>query len=409
MMELIKSLRPYGGAWVWASLVVLTGAILWLTISVEEINWSLGAFHPSPLSHTMPEEDFSNLWSAGQLVRMGKLDWLYSANLFQEWKENRFGSPLYVNDWIYPPTVLLVGVPLSFLPLVPAYLLWDIGTLAIAVCLLRYARLSWPILIVGLAAPATWRSLILGQYGVVTGALVVAGLLMAPRYPIRAGIMLGLSTIKPQQGIVVPIAWLAAHYWRAFAVAAATFGILSVGVGLWLGSHAWVLFLVQSSAMAREILNAPPPQPYIGTGVSVFWMLRTMGSGIAPAYAVHCIFAVVAIFFVYRAWRIPNAEPMARMAVTACLSLIITPYGFAYDMVAYSIGVAAIVANNKWRLRFVDVILWLWPAYCPVVTVVSGALFTPLIILVAATQAWNQMVQGERSMLDYRRDRNGDE
>jgi hypothetical protein len=288
---------------------------------------------------------------------------------------------------------LLIGVPLSFLPLVPAYILWDTGTLAIAVVLLRYARLSWPVLIAGLAAPATWRSLILGQYGVITGALVVAGLLMAPRYPLRAGLMLGLSTIKPQQGIVVPIAWLAARYLRAFAAAAATFVILSLGVGLWLGSHAWGLFFVQSSAMARDILNAPPPQPYMGTGVSVFWMLRTMGFDIAPAYAAHCVAAVLAMFFVYRAWRLPNAQPMARMAVTACLSLIITPYGFAYDMVAYSIGVAAIVANNGWRLRFVDVILWLWPAYCPVVTVVSGALFTPLVILVATTQAWKQMTR----------------
>lgn len=377
----------------WVFLGVFYTMTLLATVQAEKAIWSTGSLHPSPVSHAMPEGDFVNLWTAGHLVRTGRVSWLYSSDLFQEWKTNQFGKSLPSSDWIYPPTVLFIGVPLSFLPLASAFLLWGIGTLAIAVALLRHARLPWTILIVGLAGPATWRSLTLGQYGVITGALVVAGLLLAPRYPIRAGIMLGISTIKPQQGAIVPIAWLAARNWRAIAVAAIISGIMAMGIILWLGLTPWELFFTQSSAMARRILEALPPQPTISTGVSVFWMLRTMGSGIALSYTVHFIFAIVAIVFVFRAWRISGANPMMRMSCTACLSLMIMPYGYTSDMVAYSIAVAAIVANNHWRLRLVDVFLWLWPALCPVVTANSGVLFTPCVVMAASFLAWKQMTR----------------
>jgi hypothetical protein len=367
---------------------------LWLSFAFYVLigNWAMGPFHPSP-THVMPEEDFANLWTAGHLVRAQRLDWLYSSDLFQAYKEGQFGKPLLHQDWIYPPTVLLFGVPLSFLPLVPAYLIWNVGTFAIAVMLLRHASVPWPTLIFGLLAPATWRSLILGQYGTITGALVVAGLLLAPRYPIRAGIMLGLSTVKPQQGIIVPIAWLAARYWRAISAASLTAAMMAVVIVLWLGVHAWVLFFTHSASMARGILNALPPQPNISNGTSVFWMLRTIGLSIELSYFLHIIVALGCAALLYRAWRMPNAEPSARMCVTACLSLMVMPYGYTSDMVAYSLAVAFIVANNQWQLRLIDVFLWLWPVYCPFFSIGSDVLFTPLVIGIAAARAWKQMLR----------------
>jgi hypothetical protein len=375
----------------WIILGCFSFRILILYILMKKLNWSMGSLHPSPFNHSMPEGDFANLWSAGQLVRAGSLDSLYSSPLFQAWKESQFGVPLYREDWIYLPTVLFIGVPLSFLPLDFAYVLWDAVTLVVAVFLLRYARLPWPVLIMGLAAPATLMSLLEGQYGTITGALVVAGLLLAPHYPIRAGIMVGISTIKPQQGVIVPIAWLAGRSWRAIAAAAIMFGSMGVALTLWLGLNAWILFVTQSGAMARQILEASPPQPYINCGVSVFWMFRTMGFSIAFAYTMQIIVALVALAFTHRAWQMPDADPLVRMAFTVCLSLMITPYAFNTDMVAYSIAVAVIVAHNHWRLRLIDVFLWLWPAYCPIVTMYSGVLFTPLFVGIAAFQSWKQI------------------
>ncbi len=370
---------------------VLAAALFLLTLIDFRINCSLGWSHPSPASHTMPEGDRASLWMAGHLARLGQLDWLYNSQLFEAWRQQRFGAALRGEPWVYPPTVLLIGVPLSFLPLLPAFLLWDGATLAVAVLLLRRARVPWPILTVGLAAPATWRVLVLGQYGLLTGALVVAGLLIAPTQPVRAGIMLGLSTLKPQQGLIVPVAWLSARNWRAIGAAAAVFAVMALAVAAAFGGQAWMLFLTRSEPAIRALLEAPLPQPNINTGVSVFWMARTIGSGLPAAYAVQDAAALGAVVLVYRAWRMPRADPFARMAATVCLSLIITPYGYTSDMVAYSIAVAAIVAGNGWRLRLIDGLLWLWPAICSIVTIKTGLLLTPIIVAIAAALAWRQM------------------
>jgi alpha-1,2-mannosyltransferase len=375
----------------WTLLVLFGAVAIYGSVHFTASDWSMGPFHPGPLSRTMPEEDFANLWSAGHLVRLGRLDWVYSSQLFEAWKQGQFGTSLRTQDWIYPPTVFLLGVPLSYLPLVPAFVLWDIGTLIAAILLLRWARLPWPILLAGLLGPATWRSLILGQYGTITGALVIAGLLMAASKPIRAGIMLGFVTLKPQQGVIVPVAWFAARFWRAIVAAGVTFGLLAGAIILWLGPQAWILFLTRSSMMARGILVTPPPQPNINTGVSVFWMCRTMGSSVAVAYDAQFVVAVIAVILTYLAWRKQNVDNLARIALTACLSLMITPYGYTSDMVAFSIAVAIIVNNNRWRLRVVDVFLWLWPFYCVIVTTVSGILFTPFVVAIAASLSWRQM------------------
>ncbi len=376
-------------AWTFVLLVALVTILITL-IGIQAL-WSLGPDRPALASGTMPEGDLASLWMAGHLARLGQLDWLYDSRLFEAWRHRRFGEALIGQPWIYPPTVLLLGVPLSFLPLAAAFAVWNVATLAVAVLLLRHARLPWPILLAGLGAPATWRSLILGQYGVVTGALVVAGLLLAPRRPVRAGVMLGLVTLKPQQGLIVPVAWLAARNWRAIAAAAATFAALALTVAAWLGVHAWVLFATGSRLSLREILEAPLPQPNIDTGASVFWMARTLGTGMPAAYALQGIATAAAVVLAFRAWRRPGADPLARMAVTVCLSLFVTPYGYTSDMVAYSVAVASVVARNGWRVRPTDVLLWLWPGFCPVVTATTGFLLTPVALATVAAMAWRRM------------------
>lgn len=383
------------GVLTWTFVLLLALSVVLLTLLGIRSDWSLGPNHPSPGVGSMPEGDLASLWMAGHLTRLGQLDWLYDSRLFEAWRQRHFGEALVSQPWIYPPTVLLLGVPLSFLPLAAAFALWNVATLAAAVLLLRHARLPWPILLAGLGAPASWRSLMLGQYGVVTGALVVAGLLLAPHRPVRAGVMLGLVTLKPQQGLIVPVAWLAARNWRAIAVAAAVFAALALAVAAWVGGHAWVLFATQSRLSLREILEAPLPQPNINTGASVFWMARTLGTGMPAAYALQGLAAVVAAILAYRAWRRPEADPLARMAVTACLSLLVTPYGYTSDMVAYSVAVAVVVARNGWRPRPIDVLLWLWPGFCPVVTTTTGLLLTPMAIATAATMAWRRMTPPE--------------
>jgi hypothetical protein len=379
----------------WALLAVLTALILTMNIVQTRADWSRGPLHPTPTSHAMPEEDFANLWAAGKMVRAGDIAGLYGAASFEAWRQKAFGADVQEEDWVYPPTVLLLGVPLSFLPLLAGFLLWDAVTLLLAVLLLRAAGLRWPVLLFGLLGPAAWRSLTLGQYGVLTGALVVAGLMLAPRYPVRAGILLGISTLKPQQGIIAPFAWAGASNFRAMIAAALTFAAMAVAVALLFGA-AWQLFISGAGTNMRHLLDAPPPQNYISDGTSVFWMLRTMGAGIAPAYAGQIFMALAAAGLGYWVWRRP-APALPRVALSVCLSLLIMPYGFTSDMVAFSIALALLIAEADWRLTPLDVAIWLWPAYCPLMTLKTGWLLTPLVIICVAARAWRGILKSPPS------------
>jgi hypothetical protein len=238
----------------WALLVVLTALILAMNIMQARVEWSRGPLQPNPASHSMPEEDFANLWAAGKMVRAGDIAGVYGAATFQACRQAAFGADVQREDWVYPPTVLLIGVPLSFMPLLAGFLLWDAATLILAVLLLRGAGLRWPVLLFGLLGPASWRSLSLGQYGVLTGSLVVARLILAPRYPIRAGIMLGMSTFKPQQGIIAPFTWAGARNFKAIIAAAMTFVVMAVAVRLWtvIGGERSVLKYVSTRSAEKR-------------------------------------------------------------------------------------------------------------------------------------------------------------
>ena len=244
------------------TLLTLLATLLFVSMAAAiRIDWSRGWAHPSPVSSEMPEQDFANLWLAGHIARLGHLEWLYEPRLFESWRNHAFGGKLAAEPWIYPPTVLLLGIPLSFLSLVMAFLLWNVATLLVAVLALRHARLPWSILLVGLGAPATWRSLAFGQYGVITGALVVAGLLLAPRHPVRAGLMVGLCTLKPQPALTVPIAWLAARNWRAIGIAALLFAVMGAAITLCFGTRAWILFFTQPGCRCGLSSRRRHPSP----------------------------------------------------------------------------------------------------------------------------------------------------
>jgi hypothetical protein len=85
--------------------------------------------------------------------------------------------------------------PLAYLPYLPSYLLW-------------------------LAAPPVFFNVMYGQTGFLTGGLIGLGLVLLGRRPILAGILVGLASVKPHFGVLIPLALIAGGYWRVFAAVA---------------------------------------------------------------------------------------------------------------------------------------------------------------------------------------------
>lgn len=370
-----------------ALFMVLAAMLVRLYVQVAQVHGDILAAWPY---YKMPDADFTNIWAAGALARTGHLGTLYSPPAFQAWKESLLGRVIERGDWIYPPGVLPAGALLSWLPLPVAFWAWNAASLVAMILVLRRAGLGWAVVALTIVSPAEYRCLALGQLGGMFGCFALAGLLLAREKPVFSGILLGLVTLKPQSGVIVPAAWLAARCWPALLAGAGTAAVLAVIPLLWFGPQSWVLFVTQAGPAARAILQARFPQTYQLNGVSIFWMCRSLGLGNGVSYGVQAGGALAASFLVFWAWR-GGGDRVVLAGFTMFLSLFVMPYAYNTDMVGYTAALVALAARRGWRISLGDGLLWLWPGYVTVLTYVTGFLATPLVVAAAALIAWRQL------------------
>lgn len=145
---------------------------------------------------------------------------------------------------------------------------------------------------------------------------------------IWAGIALGILTIKPQLGVLVPIALIASLNWKTFLSASVTtlaFAGLSAGM---LGVGVWQVFWPQApvATMVMELGGVEWAKT-----VSIYASFRQMGLGHTPALRVRLVVCLVALVCVWIAWR--RTDGMAvRAHVLAGATLLVTPFALSYDL-----------------------------------------------------------------------------
>jgi hypothetical protein len=353
-----------------------------------------GFFSARPIANTppcdSPQCDFSAFWPAGRLARAHDYVTLYHPDLFLAFRQHVLFAGANRLSWFYPPPSLLPAMGISFLPFETGFIVWVALLILLAVLALRAAGLSWPVVLLGLLSPAALWDIQLGQLGLITGALLVAGLLLAPRTPRPAGALLGLLIIKPQAALLLPVVFLAARAWRVIAAAMLTLLVTLLAVWALLGGQVWVQYFTAGRETTQAVLKAALyPHGYATFGVSVFWMARSLGGGLAISYALQAVAALAASVLAWRIWRRP-VPVLDRMALTVFLSLLATPYGYTDDMVGWSVALAALAERRGWRISLLDALFWLWPALCPIVTNKTGILFTPIIVALAVLRTWHR-------------------
>jgi len=52
------------------------------------------------------------------------------------------------------------------------------------------------------------------------------------------------------------------------------------------------------------------------------------------------------------------------------------------------VALAALAARRGWRIDVLDALLFLWPAFCPIVFMRTGVLLTPAVVAVAAARVF---------------------
>jgi alpha-1,2-mannosyltransferase len=363
--------------------LLLLALLLNLTVRVAAVHGDFvgGRYH-------LPAADFTNIYAAGALARAGELAAVHDPAQYEAYKTALLGRVPERADWVYPPPALALGGVFSFLPALPAFYTWVLASLAVMALLLRRAGLGWAVVAFTLLSPAGWRCLALGQPAGLLACAAGAGLLLAGRRPALSGLLLALLGVKPQTALLAPLALLAGRYWRACLWFALFGALVCAAPLLWFGVPAWSLYLHGAKGGAQALLLAPFGQSYQLNGISVFWMLRSLGTGAAYAWAGQALAGFAGAVLLWRAWRLYPGEPRALVALALLLSLFLTPYGFSSDLVGYSLALAMLAEARGWRVSLLDGVLWLWPGFIVLGTALTGVEFTPLFVAVASIRAW---------------------
>lgn len=286
--------------------------------------------------------DFISYWAAAKLGLAGNPAAAYdfAAHRAVELQATMVGGLPFG----YPPCFLLLAAPFGLFPYPSAAVAWVVLTFA---CYAVAVRKCAPgALWLALSLPPVLVNAITGQAGFLTAALFVGGAVLLPKRPLAAGLLLGLLVVKPQLGLVLPFALVAAREWRALAGAAASsVGLLLVGLIVfgWQTYAAWVGQAGLFASVASEGLAGWHRM------ASVYAALRFAGLGAGPAWILHGLVAFAAIAATILLWR-RRAEWGARIGALAAATLLVSPYMFGYDTLILIAPLAWLVARGRHQL-----------------------------------------------------------
>jgi hypothetical protein len=323
-------------------MVAYPAMMLVLTVAATVfVLWSNGGVMPNGAPFGT---DFVSYWVAAREALAGNPLVPYDRALFEPAQRALFPDAGYF-AFFYPPHFLAYMLPFGALPFHAALGAWM--AVSFGACLWVLTRISGnavQTLVLALAFPAAFLTIAHGQNAFLSAALFGGGLALLPKRPVLAGILFGLLTYKPQLGLLIPLALLAAGQWRAIAAAGATLGLLVAGSALLLGPQVWIAFLAQSDqAMEALTLGLVGWQKMI----SAYAGLRLSGVPDGAAMATHAALAFAVAASIVWAWLPQNGiahETKAALLLTG--ALIATPFGLNYDLYLLAPALAFVAARG---------------------------------------------------------------
>jgi hypothetical protein len=300
----------------WLRIPAMTVALLFLFVGVTALVTILADPY---------QMDFVSYWAGAKLAVAGNPAGAYDVALHRDVELGAI--PLHgALPFAYPPCFLLVLAPFGLLTYPVAAIDWILlGFAAYCAALRRWAPLMpW----LALSFPPLLVNVITGQAGFLVAALFIGGMALLPRRPLAAGIMLGLLVVKPQLGLVLPLALAAGREWRAIAGAAASsLGLVLLSI-LVFGSASYQAWLGNADFIASIVSEGRAGWHRMA---SVYAALRMAGLGSGAAWIVHAVVALASAATACLIW-FRNAEAGARAGALAAATALASPYLFVYDI-----------------------------------------------------------------------------
>jgi hypothetical protein len=273
------------------------------------------------------DSDFRVFWAAARLTLAG--DPLAAFDPVRIDAEYNTVTEAWM-PWLYPPGYLFVVAPLGALPYAVAFLamtLLSIGAIALATR--PFTGGVAPVWAAMSLAPAYMPSLVIGQNSLIWLALLLAALLaLRSERAVLAGVIIGCLTLKPQLGLMIPVALLAAGQWRTIATAAVTAVILAALPTLFVGPEYWPLLLERLGQQADRMVSQIQDL-YLTVGI--FYFLTMLGLTSSVALVVQWGVLALAALSVFLFWRSDRIGFDAKVALLLIAILLSAPYLWYYE------------------------------------------------------------------------------
>lgn len=332
--EFLRDLALLGGALFALTVVAYLATTTWaLPFPRDKIGLVLG-------------RDFLNLWMYGRAIFDADPARFYDVVTYNAELLKMLGPGYPWQNWPNPPTALLVMAPFGLLNYFPALAVWLIaGLIALALTgrrLLRDAR----VLTLVLVSPAALLCLISGQSSFLTTTALIGACLTWDKRPMLAGVLIGLLTLKPQLGVLLPFALVAAGRWKVFTAAAATALTLLALSYLCFGPDVWVAYVTKALPLQREVLADPSgiAMPFHAT---IFMNLRGwLGNDLAMTMQTAATLgAIIAVVWAFRVHR--DANPWMLFALLLACTQSASPYMSTYDLLPLTLVALVLLADGK--------------------------------------------------------------
>lgn len=283
--------------------------------------------------------DFLHFYTAGELVRTGRLQVLYDPPALAAYQLQLV--PQSTNTFFvasYGPQVYLPFSLLARLPYIWAASLWALLNCALyfgccyalwrACPKLRPHALA--VLVLALAFPGFFNLIAFGQ---TTGPALVlftlAFLALRSRRHLLAGLAIGSLIYKPQLGLVAALVFLLAAEWKivagAIAAAAAQLGF----AWAWFGSAVMQQYF-HSLARTSQALPFIEPKLHQMHSLRGFWRLLLPWNNVAVV--LYALSAVASVIFAIVCWR-SRAALSLRYAALLLATALVAPHLMVYDLI----------------------------------------------------------------------------
>ena len=303
--------------------------------------------------HLAPGQDWVVFPTAAALVRAHDFATLADPRAFTDVLNRThtawFAKPIsQLHPWVYPPPALLLALAFGWMP----YLVSLVVFLGITGAAMIAALWQWQddtrgrLLLIGfvLLCPATAYQIGAGQLSFLVAAILLAAMALFDRRPFWAGALLGLLCLKPQLGLMLPVALLAARQFRAIAGAAASSAILAWLSLALLGPTPWRDWIHFASGTSPWF--APLLQQMRVYDQSMHATLHMLGAsepvaGIGQIMATLC--AAICVWLVFAR----GGSRRQRLVVLLCAIIVAAPHVSGYDHVLLAIACLLVLLGDR--------------------------------------------------------------